>query len=64
LTVLETIESAYVTGRGANLPMAIEATLKLKEVVLLHAEATVDRPDSRDDLFALRTSSPDPGEPA
>jgi hypothetical protein len=32
--------------------MAIEATLKLREVALFHAEATVDRPDSLDDLFA------------
>ena len=39
LTVLETIESAYVIGRGASLPMAIEAALKLKEIALLHAEA-------------------------
>jgi glucosamine--fructose-6-phosphate aminotransferase (isomerizing) len=39
LTVIETIESAYVIGRGASLPMAIEAALKLKEIALPHAEA-------------------------
>ena len=39
LTVLETIESAYVIGRGASLPMAIEAALKLKEIALPNAKA-------------------------
>jgi len=39
LTMLETVESAYVIGRGASLPVAIEAALKLKETAHLHAEA-------------------------
>jgi glutamine---fructose-6-phosphate transaminase (isomerizing) len=39
LAALDTIESAYVIGRGASLPVAIEAALKLKEIAALHAEA-------------------------
>jgi glucosamine--fructose-6-phosphate aminotransferase (isomerizing) len=39
LAALDAIDSAYVIGRGASLPVAIEAALKLKELTGLHAEA-------------------------
>ncbi|HEY1722393.1 MAG TPA: SIS domain-containing protein [Magnetospirillaceae bacterium] len=39
LSLLESIEAAYVIGRGASLPVANEAALKLKETSGLHAEA-------------------------
>jgi glucosamine--fructose-6-phosphate aminotransferase (isomerizing) len=39
LSALDAIDSAYVIGRGASLPVALEAALKLKEVAGLHAEA-------------------------
>jgi glutamine---fructose-6-phosphate transaminase (isomerizing) len=38
-TALDAIDSAYIIGRGDSLPIALEAALKLKEVVSLHAEA-------------------------
>jgi glutamine---fructose-6-phosphate transaminase (isomerizing) len=39
LAALDTIDSAYIIGRGDSLPVALEAALKLKEVANLHAEA-------------------------
>ena len=39
LSLLESVEAAYVIGRGASLPVATEAALKLKETSGLHAEA-------------------------
>jgi glucosamine--fructose-6-phosphate aminotransferase (isomerizing) len=39
LGLLESIEAAYVIGRGATLAVATEAALKLKETAGLHAEA-------------------------
>ncbi len=39
LSLLESVEAAYVIGRGPSLPIATEAALKLKETSGLHAEA-------------------------
>jgi glucosamine--fructose-6-phosphate aminotransferase (isomerizing) len=39
LSLLESVEAAYVIGRGLSLPIAAEAALKLKETSGLHAEA-------------------------